>query len=266
MDVRKAAREIDYKEILRRPETRIVGALLVMMAGIWAFVEIADAVNDQETSGFDRALMLAMREGPNNAEIAGPFFVEKFATDLTSLGGYPFVVLLTLVVIGYLVLNRHFRHAAEVTLSVAGGAAVVMGLKELFGRARPEIVPPMYDVATWSFPSGHSSTAAVVYLTLGILVARFVNRRRLTLYVICVAFLLTFIVGWSRVALGVHYPTDVLAGWAMGLTWALFSWLVVNFWENWKARPERARREAEMYEDTEAEVTHLPRETGEQPI
>ncbi|WP_168210470.1 phosphatase PAP2 family protein [Persicimonas caeni] len=265
MDVRKTVREIDYKAMLRRPETRIGGALLVMVASIWAFVEIADAVNERETSAFDRAIMLAMREGPNNAEIAGPFFVEKFAKDLTTLGGYPFVVLLTFIVIGYLVLNRHIRHAVEVTLSVAGGAAIVMGLKELFGRARPEIVPPMYEVATWSFPSGHSSTAAVVFLTLGILIARFVTRKRLTLYVIGVAFLLTFIVGWSRVALGVHYPTDVLAGWAMGLTWALFSWLVVNFWENWKSRPVRARREAEMYEDTEAEVTHMPRETGEQP-
>lgn len=263
MDVRQAIRKFDFKDAIRRPETRIGGALLVILAGVWTFAEIAEEVAEKETASFDEAIMMAMREGPNNAEIAGPFFVEKFATDLTALGGYPFVLLLTLMVIGYLVLSQHYRHAIEVTLSVAGGAALVMGLKEFFGRARPEIVPPMYDVATWSFPSGHSSTAAVVYLTLGILIARYVDRKRLTLYVLAMAGLLTLIVGWSRIALGVHYPTDVLAGWTIGLCWALFSWLVVNFTENWKQRPERERREAEMYEDTEAEVTHMPRE--EQP-
>ncbi len=265
MDVRKALSELELAEIIRRPETRLGAALLAIVAGVWVFGEIADEVVEGETAAFDTAIMVWMRDGPNNAEIAGPAFVEKFARDLTTLGGFPVVLLLTLTVIGYLLLSRHFRHAIEVTLSVAGGAALVMWLKVLFGRERPDIVPPMYDVASLSFPSGHSSTAAVVYLTLGILVARFVTGRTLTFYVIGVACLLTFVVGWSRVALGVHYPTDVLAGWTLGLSWALFSWLVVNFWENWKARPERARREAEMYEDTEAEVTHMPRETGEQP-
>jgi undecaprenyl-diphosphatase len=264
-DVRQAIREFNFREMLRRPETRIGSALLVIVAGIWGFAEIAEEVSEQETASFDEAVMLAMRQGPENVEMIGPAWVEKFATDLTALGGYPVVLLLTLIVLGYLCLSRHFIRAVEIALAVAGGAVVMMALKDFFARPRPEVVPPMYEVASWSFPSGHSSTAAVVYLTLGILLARFITQRILTLYVLATAFFLILVVGWTRVALGVHYPTDVLAGWAVGIAWALFSWLVIHLWENWRGRGERARREAEMYENTEAEVAHHPR-GSEEPI
>jgi undecaprenyl-diphosphatase len=266
MDARRIIRDTDFREMLRRSETRIGIVLLMIVCGIWVFIEIADEVNEEDASGFDEAIMLAMREGPSYVEMAGPEWVEKFASDLTVLGGFPFVLLLSLIVLGYLLLSRHFMHAAEVALAVGGGAALVMGLKDVFERVRPEVVPPMYEVTNFSFPSGHASTSAVIYLALGILLARFITRHILKIYVFGVAFLLTFIVGWTRIALGVHYPTDVLAGWALGLIWALFSWLVVHVWENYLVRSEQEHRGAEMVEDTEAEATQMSRDSVDSPI
>src|SRR5205085_9940078 len=98
-----------------------------------------------------------------------------------------------------------------------------------FDRPRPSVVPHLSHVMTSSFPSGHSLLSAVVYLTLGSLLARLVGPPRLKLYFLGVAVLLSFLVGLSRVYLGVHYPTDVLAGWAAGLTWAVLCWLLARY-------------------------------------
>jgi undecaprenyl-diphosphatase len=255
MDIRQALRDFDVQQALRRPETRIGSALLMIIASVWGVAEIADEVGEQETTAFDRTIMLAMRQGPTNVEMIGPTWVEKFATDLTALGGYPVVLLLTLIVIGYLCLSRHFARAVEIALAVGGGAVVMMALKDFFARPRPDIVPPMYEVASWSFPSGHSSTAAVVYLTLGVLLARFITERILTLYVLATAFGLIAIVGWTRIALGVHYPTDVLAGWTLGLSWALSSWVVIHGWETWRDRNKQARPGAQRSENMSSDIT-----------
>ena len=116
-----------------------------------------------------------------------------------------------------------------VIVSALGGLAASTFLKSLFERPRPSLVPHLDIVYTSSFPSGHSMLSATVYLTLGVLLGRFVQQRVLKAYFLIVALLLTSLVGASRVYLGVHYPTDVLAGWAVGLTWALVCWLVARY-------------------------------------
>ncbi len=102
-------------------------------------------------------------------------------------------------------------------------------LKQLFSRPRPDLVPHESFVYTASFPSGHSMMAAVTYLTLGALLARVQPRRQVKAYLLVLAALVTLLVGISRVYLGVHWPTDVLAGWAAGAIWALLSWLVARW-------------------------------------
>ncbi len=113
-------------------------------------------------------------------------------------------------------------------IAVVGGLVVSTILKMSFNRPRPDIVPHLSAVYTSSFPSGHSMLAATVYLTLGALLARFVPERRFKAYFLIVALILTGLVGVSRVFMGVHYPTDVLAGWVAGLTWAILCWVVAR--------------------------------------
>jgi undecaprenyl-diphosphatase len=92
-------------------------------------------------------------------------------------------------------------------------------------RPRPELVSHLVEVQTSSFPSGHATLSAVVYLTIGALLAREQKSRRTRLYVMTVAILMALLIGCSRVYLGVHWPTDVLAGWAIGSGWAMLCWI-----------------------------------------
>ena len=110
-----------------------------------------------------------------------------------------------------------------------GGLLVSTLLKAGYNRPRPDLVPHLSMVFTSSFPSGHSMLSAIVFLTLGSLLGRFVHEWRLKAYFLVVSLTLTFLVGVSRVYLGVHYPTDVLAGWTAGLAWALVCSLVARY-------------------------------------
>ena len=146
--------------------------------------------------------------------------------DFTALGGVGVLTLLTISVAGYLVLTGKRRASLDVVLSIVGGIVLSSLIKAGFDRPRPDLVPYGSQVYTASFPSGHSMMAAVVYLTLGALLARLRASVRVKAYVLSLAVFLTLLVGVSRVYLGVHWPTDVLGGWAMGAAWALFCWLV----------------------------------------
>ena len=148
--------------------------------------------------------------------------------DLTALGGVAALLLVTVAVAGYLFLDRKFAAMGFMLAAVAGGLALSSLLKALFARPRPQVVPYLSQVYTTSFPSGHSMMSAVVYLTLGAVLARMVGRRPLRFYFLAIALLVTGLVGCSRVYLGVHYPTDVLAGWTAGLVWATLCWLLAR--------------------------------------
>ena len=114
-----------------------------------------------------------------------------------------------------------------VLIAVVGGQVLSTTLKYFIDRPRPMIVPHLSQVYTTSFPSGHSMMSAVVYLTLGSLLGSS-SAARAQVLLLSVAMLLTFLVGVSRVYMGVHWPTDVLAGWTAGLVWAILCWLVAR--------------------------------------
>ena len=202
-------------------------ALFGVVAGVWSFVLIADEVSHGYTQAFDRKLLLAMRRPGDLAPIGPPFF-EEAARDLTALGGVTVLTLLTAATGGFLFLDGKKHMGLFVYGSVASGLAVAMLLKTLFHRPRPDLVPYAAGVVTTSFPSGHSMLSAVTYLTLGALLARSQARKRLKAYFLILAALTTFSVGLSRVYLGVHWPTDVLAGWTAGASWAIVCWLVAR--------------------------------------
>jgi undecaprenyl-diphosphatase len=150
------------------------------------------------------------------------------ARDFTALGGFAVLILLTAAVFGYLRLIGQKHSAFVVLAAVLGGQLCSTLLKMGFDRARPDLVPHAMHVYTASFPSGHAMMSAVTYLTLGALLARVHAGMAVKSYVLSVALILTLLVGVSRVYLGVHWPTDVAAGWAVGAAWAFLSALVMR--------------------------------------
>jgi undecaprenyl-diphosphatase len=188
-------------------------------------VELADEVREGETQALDVRVLTLLRRADDPARPVGPDWLATAARDLTALGGAAVLVLVLLAVLGYLVFERRTREMVLIAVAAGGGLVVSTVLKVGFDRPRPDVVPHLAAVGDPSFPSGHSMLSAVVYLTLGALLARFEPRRRIKAYILGLALLLAVLVGLSRVYLGVHYPTDVLAGWTAGLVWALGCWL-----------------------------------------
>lgn len=203
--------------------------LVLLTGGVWGFVGIAEEVQEGETHQVDERILLSVRNPADRSDPLGPRWLEETMRDFTALGGIPFLVLLTLAVSTYLFLDGKGRIALLVLLAVAGSLILSSALKHGFQRPRPDLVPHGSYVYTTSFPSGHSTMAAAVYLTLGTLLARVQARRRQKAVLLAFALLLTVLVGASRVYLGVHWPTDVLAGWTAGGTWALVCWFLARW-------------------------------------
>jgi undecaprenyl-diphosphatase len=202
-------------------------AILALAAAMLAvFAKIADEVVEGKTHAFDEAVLRALRNPADLADPIGPAWLEHVMRDITSLGSFTVVALMTLVSVGYLLIDGKRAAAMFVVVAVTGGVALSEGMKHLFARPRPELVAHLVEVQTASFPSGHAMLSAVTYLTLGALLARIQSRNRLKAYVVSVAILLTLMVGASRIYLGVHWPTDVLAGWCAGAAWAMACWLL----------------------------------------
>ena len=201
-------------------------ALAAAAFSVWLFLELADDVAEGETRDFDEAVLLAFREDEDRDDPLGPAWVEELARDVTGLGSSVVLAFATLAVAGFFLLQRKWHLAIYVAAAVTSGLVASSLLKAGFDRPRPDLVAHGQYVYTSSFPSGHSMLSAVAYLTLGALLAGAQTERSMRLYVLGLAVILALAVGVSRIYLGVHWPTDVLGGWAAGTGWALLCWAV----------------------------------------
>ncbi len=200
--------------------------VMVILGSIGGFLKLAGEVRENETRHFDEVILLAMRVPGNPADPVGSPRVEEMARDLTALGGFTLLTVVTLVSFGVALLAGRPRLAVVGLVSVIVGTAAMNLLKHGYDRPRPELVKHEMLTYNSSFPSGHSMMAAMVYLTIGILLARTQPLKRVRVFIVAVSVLITVLVGVSRVYLGVHWPTDVLAGWTLGGAWAMLFWLV----------------------------------------
>lgn len=211
----------------------LAGALLTVVAGL-VFMAVAALVVDGDTQQVDEAIMAWFRQ-PGNPRLArGPAWLTEVAIDITALGSTVVLVMLVCAVAGFLWLQRQTRLMVLLIAAMAGGTVLNALMKMTFARARPTVVPHLREVFTYSFPSGHAALSAIVYLTIGVLLFDVVQGRAARLYCLAVAMTATALVGCSRVFLGVHYPSDVLAGWAAGIGWAGLCWLAVQYFAHRK--------------------------------
>jgi len=210
---------------LGRHELASLVSLGTLAGGLWSFIAVAEEVTEGDTRALDRTLLLALRNPHDLSTPIGPPWLAEVGRDLTALGGVALLSLISVAVITHLLLAKQARAAGFVAASVSGALLLSLALKHVFSRPRPDLVPYLSYVMSSSFPSGHSMLSAAVYLTLGGLLARFQSSLLLKAHVLAWASVLTFLVGVSRVFVGVHWPSDVLAGWAAGAAWAALCWL-----------------------------------------
>lgn len=207
---------------------RILIPIIVVAGAAAAFIALADEVLEGDTRAIDEAIILALRVPGDPADPLGAPWFEEAVRDVTALGSAPVLVIAVAAVFGFLALAKAWRLAFFTLGASASGLIASSLLKYIVDRPRPDLVPHGNLIYTTSFPSGHSMMSAIIYLTLAALTARLMEQRRLKSYALSVAIALTLLVGVSRVYLGVHWPSDVLAGWAAGGAWALACWSLAS--------------------------------------
>ncbi|QPC95788.1 phosphatase PAP2 family protein [Mesorhizobium sp. INR15] len=207
-------------------ESGLLPIVAVFLAGslILGFGFLAEEVLEGDTTGFDMAVVMALRSGGNPADPIGPAWVEEMGRDVTALGSFAFLGFVFVATVGYLLLMRQRALALLMSVAVLGGVIISTALKMGFDRPRPDI-PHAARVFTASFPSGHATLSTITFLTLGALLTRVNTQPRIKTYFVALTVFLTVMVGLSRIYLGVHYPTDVLAGWCVGAAWAILCWV-----------------------------------------
>jgi len=216
-----------WTALIARAETRLLLGLLAVTSGVGLFAKLASEVREGETGAFDRMVLLAFRTPGRLDTPVGPRWLQESARDITALGGFTVLTLISLLAVALLLVHRRRRQAVVFAASVIIAELLSAGLKHWAGRTRPDLVPHLDLVYSNSFPSGHSMMSPVVYLTLAGVLAAGERLRAEKVLIIGGAALLAAVIGVSRVYLGVHWPTDVLGGWILGLvialaaTWAL---------------------------------------------
>ena len=209
--------------------------ILLLLATAGVALHIAEEILEGDVFASDRAILLALRDPSNLAMPIGPGWLRQAAIDVTALGGFTLLWLFGFAGVIYLLMRRKRAEAAWIAASLIGSALINSWLKSFFHRARPDVVPHLVDVSTASFPSGHAMSSAAIYLTLGVMLAETDPRPIGRMFIMGFMTLLSVAIGCTRIYLGVHWPSDVVAGWCFGATWALIVF-AANRWLRQRSR------------------------------
>jgi undecaprenyl-diphosphatase len=212
-----------------RADALLLLSLLVVVGCVFLFHEMGESITGQRIPQLDERIIRSLRVAGRPGEPLGPFWLRSTMRDLTALGSPALLVLVVFGIAGALLIRRQHHGVVLLLSATLGGRFLNVFLKEVFSRPRPDLALRLTEVASASFPSGHAMDSATIYLTTAAILARLVEPLALKVYVLVLAILLSFVAGVTRVYLGVHYPSDVLAGWTAGLGWALFCWTVARW-------------------------------------
>lgn len=229
------------KLIMLKPflERTVLFSFFLFSLSCWVFIEIADEVREKSTYHIDDRILLALRNAENPEMLRGHKWFTNMAMDVTAAGSVTNLMIFICGVVGAFLLEKKYRAAMLILLASVTGQVMSSLLKYLFDRPRPDVVPHLTEVSTTSFPSGHSMMSAVVYLTVAAVGGQFIANKATRIYLLILAGILTILIGLSRIFLGVHYPSDVLAGWTAGLAWATL-WLMISRWLQIRGQVEQA--------------------------
>ncbi|WP_394223206.1 phosphatase PAP2 family protein [Alteromonas gracilis] len=237
------------KNITRSDFILVLGGLA--LAGcLWGFLEIAGMVTSGGTAAVDEKLLLLFRTTQDLSDPIGAHWVEELMRDITGLGGVGILTFFTLASAVYMLLIKKPKMALFIVVAIVSGTLLSFALKYGFDRPRPDLVPHGSYVYTHSFPSGHSLMSALVYFTLATLLSRVEKRKRVKIFLLSMAALLTVSIGISRVYLGVHWPSDVLAGWTVGVFWSILSLMVASSLQSSGDIEQEGDEESDEVEET----------------
>ena len=226
---------------MTRPgSTRRTVALAAVAAAVLALLAGLIVARGGAPLGWDRAIILALRDPVDPARPLGPAWLRPMMVDVTALGDGTILTLAVLVVAGLLLVLGRRRSALTVVAATLSGSILAGEAKLLVGRPRPDLVARLVEVGGLSFPSGHATNSAIVYLTLAGLVTHVERGAAVRRYTLIVAAALVATIGMSRVYLGVHWPSDVVAGWCAGTLWALLWWWIAARMHVGDDRPARS--------------------------
>lgn len=193
------------------------------------FLILTNLIRSGILQRYDNAILYFLRKPEDISTPIWPIWVTEMLRDITSLGSGTILSILVIAIAIYLILKKEYKILFLVLLVSLGGFLVDILLKYSFSRERPSLNLHLTYVSSQSFPSGHSMMSAAIYLSLAAIIAKTQKDFKIRIYLIAVAALLTFLIGTSRIYLGVHYPSDVLAGWLAGYTWAAICWVLMKY-------------------------------------
>ena len=215
-------------ETVRHPPWLLIGAGAVA-AGILLLGLVGFFIDHGLQLDFDRTILLGLRHGTVHGAPVGPAWLTLVMIDITALGGVTVLPIVVAVTAGFLAVRRLWLTFWLVLGGTITGSIAISLVKTVVARARPQLTDHLVQVTSASFPSGHAANSAIVYLTIATLIVQIVEGRGARLYILAVTALLVTAIGISRVYLGVHWPSDVLAGWSFGTLWAL-AWWALGAW------------------------------------
>lgn len=210
-------------------EVQFLVVVFIIVFGAASILLLGDLLLGGTAPAIDNAILRALRNPDNLGDPRGSDALKEAFMDVTALGSSTVLVLMTVIILGFLFISGRLRTATFVVAVTLGGAMLNTGLKHSIARVRPVVVPQLVEETSYSFPSGHAQVAAIVFLTLGVILSREEPTLKRKRFVLASALGLTLLVGFSRVYLGVHYATDVLGGWTIGLGWLLACW-AIDYW------------------------------------